>query len=89
MAGRGAVTAGDTLVPFVPSVVEGWAESVTFAARPSTVLGTNGNGVARSRQSHLLSYTPGVCQRSSMLGQAPMLRHPRQRLNFLNIREVA
>jgi hypothetical protein len=75
-----------SLTPFVPSAVEGPAAAASLAARSTTMLGTNAVGAGHSPG---LSYTHLICQRPAMFAASPMLRKTRQRLNFLNIREVA
>ena len=75
-----------SLTPFVPSAVEGPAAGASLAARSSTMLGRNVAGAGRVTG---LSYRRFICQHSPLFAASPMLRKTRQRLNFLNIREVA
>ncbi|MFL0417771.1 hypothetical protein ACH0CP_10745 [Sphingomonas sp. 179-I 2A4 NHS] len=75
-----------SLTPFVPSAVEGAAAGASLAARSTTMLGRNAVGAGLVPG---LSYARFICQRPPMFVASPMLRKTRQRLNFLNIREVA
>jgi len=77
---------GRPITPFVPGAAEEQIAGASLAACFSAILGTSGAGAGHVRG---LSYTPPICQRSPMFALVPKLRKTRQRLNFLNIREVA
>ncbi|OWK32884.1 hypothetical protein SPMU_12260 [Sphingomonas mucosissima] len=76
-----------SLTHFVPSAVEEMIGGASLAGHSLTFFGAN--EVVPAPRHPALSYMPVLCQRPAMMPISPMLRQVRQRLNFLNIREVA